>query len=73
VSHEDALKTEVGLLEEKYEGAQTALSCCLNAAVQADPALAGSLGSTTALLTVAAAARVLWYQVYGLEGPFFPL
>jgi hypothetical protein len=63
VSREDALKTEVGLLEEEYEGAQTALQNCLTAAVQADPALAGGLGSTAALLMVAAAARVLWYQV----------
>jgi hypothetical protein len=47
-------------LEEEYEGAQAALTRCLNAAVQADPALAGGLGSTTALLTVAAAARVIW-------------
>ncbi len=47
-------------MEEEYEGAQAALTRCLNAAVQADPALAGGLGSTTALLTVAAAARVIW-------------
>jgi hypothetical protein len=73
VSREDALKTEVGLLEEEYEGAQTALRSCLTAAWQADPTLAGCLGSTAALLSVAAAARVLWYQVYGLEGPIFPL
>ena len=46
-------------LEEEYEGAQTALQNCLTAAVQADPALAGGLGSTTALMTVAAAG----YQV----------
>jgi hypothetical protein len=73
VSREDALKTEVGLLEEEYEGAQNALRNCLTAAWQADPTLAGRLGSTAALLTVAAAARVLWYQVHGLEGPIFPL
>jgi hypothetical protein len=73
VSREDALKTDVGLLEEEYEGAQTVLRNCLTAAWQADPALAGGLGSTAALLTVAAAARVLWYQAYGLEGPIFPL
>ena len=27
----------------------------------------------TSMLMVAAAARVLWYQVYGLDGPVFPL
>ena len=59
MSRKDALKTEVGLLEEEYEGAQTALRNCLTAAWQADPALAGGLGSTTALMTVAAAG----YQV----------
>jgi hypothetical protein len=39
--------------------------------MRADREVAG--GSTTALLMVAAAARVLWYQVYGLDGPVFPL
>ncbi len=70
-SREDALKTEVSLLEEEYEGSQYALRQCLNAAMRADREVAG--GSTTALLMVAAAARVLWYQVYGLDGPVFPL
>jgi hypothetical protein len=73
VSREDALKTELSLMEEEYEGAQTALVRCLNAAMRADPEVAGSLGSMTALLTVVAAARVLWYQAYGLDGPVFPL
>jgi len=41
--------------------------------MQSDPAVAGTLGSTTAVLSLVAAARLIWYQVYGVNGPVFPI
>ena len=73
VHREDDCETDRGLLQSEYDDCQSSLSRCLSAALQADPAVAGTLGSTTAVLSLVAAARVIWYQVYGVNGPLFPI
>jgi hypothetical protein len=73
VSREDDCEADRNLLQSEYDGCQLSLTRCLSTALQEDPAVAGTLGSTTAVLSLVAAARVIWYQVYGLNGPLFPI
>jgi hypothetical protein len=73
VNRDDDCEAGRDLLQTEYDGCQLSLSCCLEAALLSDPAVAGTLGSITAVLSLVAAARLIWYQVYGVNGPVFPI
>jgi hypothetical protein len=73
ITRDEACLARQGVQEEQLGEARSALARCLSAALQADPAIAEGLGSATGILMTVAAARLLWYRAYGLQGPIFPL